>query len=41
MANYIEKYLSYKLCGFRKGYSSQLSLIVMFEEIRKKLNLEE
>ena len=38
VASYMEKYLSSKLCGFRKGYSSQLSLIVMLEEIRKKLD---
>ena len=35
VASYMEKYISSKLCGFRKGYSSQLSLIVMLEEIRK------
>ena len=38
MTNYIEKYLSYKLCGFRKGYSSQLNFIIMLEEIRKNLD---
>ena len=35
---YIDKYLSKRLCGFRKGYSTQLSLIIMLEEIRKNLD---
>ena len=35
--SYIKKYLSTRLCGFRKDHSAQLSLIIMFEEIRKKL----
>ena len=38
MACYIEKYLSSKLGGFRKGYTPQLSLISMLEEIRKNLD---
>ena len=38
IACHIEKYLSSKLGGFRKGYSPQLSLIIMLEEIRKSLD---
>ena len=33
--SYIEKYLSIRLCGFRKDHCAQLSLIIMSEEIRK------
>ena len=36
--SYIEKYLSTRLCGFRKDHSTQLSLIIMLEEIRKNLD---
>ena len=36
--SYIDKYLSTRLCGFRKDRSTQLSLIIMLEEIR--LNLD-
>ena len=32
---FMDKYLSNRLCGFRKGYSTQLSLIVMLEDIKK------
>ena len=32
---YIDKYLSPYLCGFRIGYSTQHSLIVMLEKWRK------
>ena len=35
---YIDKYLSPYLCGFRKGYSTQHSLIVMLEKWRKALD---
>ena len=35
---YIEKYLSPYLCGFRKGYSTQYSLIVMIKKWRKALD---
>ena len=36
--SYIDKYLSTRLCGFRKDHSAQLSLIIMLEEIRKNLD---
>ena len=32
---FMDKYLSNRLCGFRKGYNTQLSLIVMLEDIKK------
>ena len=35
ISGYIDKYLSPYLCGFRKGYSTQHSLIVMLEKWRK------
>ena len=35
---YINKYLSDRLCGFRKGFSTQLSLMIMLEEIKKNLD---
>ena len=38
MSEYINKYLSDYLCGFRKGISSQHSLIIMIEKIRKILD---
>ena len=38
MSAYINKYLSDYLCGFRKGISSQHSLIIMIEKIRKVLD---
>ena len=36
--NYIEQYLSNRLCGFRHGYSAQTTLIIMLEELRKYLD---
>ena len=36
--SYIEKFLSHRLCGFRRGYSTQLSLIVMLEYIRQNID---
>ena len=38
MENYIEKYLLYKLYGFRKRHSSQVSFAIMHEDIRKNLH---
>ena len=38
ISGYIEKYLSPYLCGFRKGYSTQHSLIIMLEKWRKALD---
>ena len=38
MSEYINKYFSDYLCGFRKGISSQHSLIIMIEKIRKLLD---
>ena len=38
ISGYIDKYLSPYLCGFRKGYSTQHSLIVMLEKWRKALD---
>ena len=35
---YIDKFLSPYLCGFRKGYSTQHTLIVMLEKWRKALD---
>ena len=34
----MQKHLSNRLCGFRKGHSAQLTLIVMLEEMRKHLD---
>ena len=36
--SYMQKYLSPKLCGFRKGYSTQQSLIAMIEMWKKALD---
>ena len=36
--NYMQKYLSPKLCGFRKGYSTQYALIDMIEKWKKALD---
>ena len=36
--NYMQKYLSPKLCGFRKGYSTQYALIDMLEKWKKALD---
>ena len=36
--SYMEKFFSQRLCGFRKNYSTQLSLIIMLEDIRKNLD---
>ena len=36
--SYFEKILSHRLCGFRRGYSTQLSLIVMLEYIRQNID---
>ena len=36
--SYIERFLSERLCGFRKNHSTQLSLIVMLEDIKKHLD---
>ena len=38
ISGYIDKYLSPHLCGFRKGYNTQHSLIVMLEKWRKALD---
>ena len=38
ISDYIDKFLSPYLCGFRKGYSTQHSLIVMLEKWRKALD---
>ena len=38
ISSYIDKFLSHRLCGFRRGYSTQLSLIVMLEYIRENLD---
>ena len=38
ISGYIDKFLSPYLCGFRKGYSTQHSLIVMLEKWRKALD---
>ena len=38
ISNYIDKFLSLYLCGFRKGYSTQHSLTVMLEKWRKALD---
>ena len=35
---YINKYLSDRLCGFKKRFSTQLSLMIMLEEIKKNLD---
>ena len=37
--SYIDKYLSTRLCGFRKDYRAQLSLIIMLEDIRKQITV--
>ena len=34
ISSFMEKHLSNRLCGFRKGRSAQLTLIVMLEEMR-------
>ena len=39
--NFIEKFLSPYLCGFRKGYSTQDCLLVMIETWRKALDKKE
>ena len=39
--NYIEKYLSPYLCGFRKGFGTQHCLAVMIEQWRKAIDLKE
>ena len=36
--HYMQKYLSSKLCGFRKGYSTQYALIAMIEKWKKALD---
>jgi len=36
--NYMSKFLSPLLCGFRKGYNTQYCLIVMIERLRKALD---
>ena len=36
--SYMNKYLSPKLCGFRKGYSTQHALIAILEKWRKALD---
>ena len=38
---YMEKYLSPRLCGFRKGYSTQHPLIAMIENWKKTLDKNE
>ena len=38
MCEYIEKFLSFYLCGFRKGYNTQLCLTVMIERWRKAID---
>ena len=38
ISGYIDKFLSPYLCGFRKGYNTQHSLIVMLEKWRKALD---
>ena len=38
ISSFMEKHLSNRLCGFRKGHSAQLTLIVMLEEMRKHLD---
>ena len=38
LVNYIEKYLSPHLCGYRKGYSSQQALISLIENWKKSLD---
>ena len=38
ISNYIEKYLSPYLCGFRKGYNTQHCLTVMLERWKKGLD---
>ena len=35
---YMQKYFSRKLCGFRKGYSTQHALIAMIEKWKKALD---
>ena len=34
----MQNYLSSKLCGFRKGYSTQYALIAMIEKWKKALD---
>ena len=36
--NYMQRYLSPSLCGFRKGYSTQHCLLVMLENFKKALD---
>ena len=36
--NYMQKYLSPSLCGFRKGYSTQHCLLAMLEKWKKALD---
>ena len=38
ISSFMEKHLSNRLCGFRKGHSAQLSLIVLLEKMRKHVN---
>ena len=36
--SYIETFLSHRRCGFRKNYSTQLSMIVMLEYVNKNID---
>ena len=38
IGEYMEKYLSIYLCGYRKGYSCQHALLVMIERWKKILD---
>ena len=38
LINYIDKYLSNNLCGFRQGYSAQHTLMVMLENMKRYLD---
>ena len=38
ITNYIEPYLSALLCGFRKGYNAQHTLVRMLEKWKTKLD---
>ena len=38
LLNYIQNYLSPHLCGYRKGYSSQQTLISLIENWKKSLD---
>ena len=37
-SGYIDKFLSPYLCGFRKGYNTQLCLIIMLEKWKRALD---